>query len=74
MIVPGKNCGPTVVLFLLTCLYTPLITSWELQELWGTGTLPALQGLGLDLAFPSAYSNLETVRINSKIMLAELKK
>lgn len=55
---------------------TPIITRWKLQELWGTAVVPALQGLGLglDLAFPSAYSTLETVRINTKIILTKLKK
>jgi len=38
--------------------------------------VPALQGLslGLDLAFPGAHGNLEVVRINTKIIVARLKK
>lgn len=38
--------------------------------------VPALQGLGLglDLAFPSTYGNLGVVRINTKLILAKLKK
>lgn len=63
-----------LVLLLSTCLYAPLTASWKLQELWDMAMVPALQGLGLDLAFPSAYGNLEIIRINTKIILASLRK